>query len=38
MIFVSSPIAAVLVLLSLWLFLSPLMHPLLRKVWHRQRA
>jgi putative tricarboxylic transport membrane protein len=38
MIFVSSPIAAVLVLLSLWLFLSPIIYPLLRKAWDRQRA
>jgi putative tricarboxylic transport membrane protein len=35
MIFVSSPIAAVLVILSIWLFVSPVVHPLLRKTWGR---
>jgi putative tricarboxylic transport membrane protein len=36
MIFFSSPIAAALVGLSLWLLLSPVIHPLLRRVWHGQ--
>jgi putative tricarboxylic transport membrane protein len=31
MIFLSSPLAAVLVVLSLWLLLSPMLHPLIRK-------
>jgi putative tricarboxylic transport membrane protein len=35
MIFFSSPIAAVLVILSIWLLVSPIVHPLLRKVWDR---
>jgi putative tricarboxylic transport membrane protein len=38
MIFFSSPIAAVLVTLSLWLFLSPILHPLLRQAWHRRQV
>jgi putative tricarboxylic transport membrane protein len=33
LIFVSSPIAAVLVILSAWLLMSPLIHPLIRKWW-----
>jgi putative tricarboxylic transport membrane protein len=33
LIFFSSPIAAVLVGLSLWLFLSPVLQPLLRRLW-----
>jgi putative tricarboxylic transport membrane protein len=32
-IFLSSPISAVLVVLSLWLLLGPLMPPLLRRLW-----
>jgi putative tricarboxylic transport membrane protein len=35
LIFFSSPIAAVLVLASLWLLLSPVLHPLLRQAWQR---
>jgi putative tricarboxylic transport membrane protein len=35
MIFFSSPIAAVLVILSIWLLVSPIVHPLLRNVWDR---
>ena len=35
MIFLSSPIAAVLVILSVWLLLSPVIHPWLHKAWHR---
>ena len=35
MIFVSSPIAAVLVILSGWLLASPVVHPLIRKAWDR---
>jgi hypothetical protein len=31
----SSPIAAALVILSLWLLVSPLIHPLLRRAWDR---
>jgi putative tricarboxylic transport membrane protein len=38
MIFFSSPIAAVLVLLSIWLLVSPVAHPLLRKAWDRTRS
>jgi putative tricarboxylic transport membrane protein len=33
LIFVSSPIAAVLVILSVWLLMSPLIHPVIRKWW-----
>jgi putative tricarboxylic transport membrane protein len=33
LIFFSSPIAAVLLVVSLWLFVSPVLHPLLRRVW-----
>jgi putative tricarboxylic transport membrane protein len=33
LIFFSSPIAAVLMGLSLWLLLSPALHPLLRRLW-----
>jgi putative tricarboxylic transport membrane protein len=36
-IFVSSPIAAVLVTLSVWLLVSPVVHPLVRKWWARGR-
>ena len=35
MIFFSSPIAAVLVILSIWLLVAPIVHPLLRKAWDR---
>ena len=35
MIFFSSPIAAVLVILSGWLLASPVVHPLIRKAWDR---
>jgi putative tricarboxylic transport membrane protein len=35
LIFFSSPIAAVLVILSTWLLLSPVLHPLIRKAWDR---
>jgi putative tricarboxylic transport membrane protein len=35
MIFFSSPIAAVLVILSVWLLVAPIAHPLLRKAWAR---
>jgi putative tricarboxylic transport membrane protein len=38
MIFFSSPIAAVLVILSFWLLMSPVVHPLIRKAWHRTRT
>jgi putative tricarboxylic transport membrane protein len=38
MIFFSSPIAAVLVILSFWLLVSPLVHPLLRNAWNSRRA
>jgi putative tricarboxylic transport membrane protein len=38
MIFFSSPIAAVLVILSCWLLVSPVIHPMIRKAWHRTRA
>jgi putative tricarboxylic transport membrane protein len=38
MIFFSSPIAALLMLLSVWLLLSPIVHPLIRKAWDRTRA
>jgi len=38
MIFFSSPIAAVLVILSIWLLVSPVVHPLLRKAWDRTRS
>jgi putative tricarboxylic transport membrane protein len=34
-IFFASPIGAALVLLSLWLLLSPVLHPLLRRLWSR---
>jgi putative tricarboxylic transport membrane protein len=33
LIFVSSPIAAVLVILSVWLLMSPLIHPVIRQWW-----
>jgi len=36
LIFFSSTIAAVLVVLSLWLLLSSIIHPLLRKAWRRR--
>jgi putative tricarboxylic transport membrane protein len=35
MIFFSSPIAAVLAILSIWLLVSPVLHPLIRKAWER---
>jgi putative tricarboxylic transport membrane protein len=35
MIFFSSPIAAVLIVLSFWLLASPVVHPLIRKAWDR---
>jgi putative tricarboxylic transport membrane protein len=35
MIFVSSPIAAALVILSIWLLAAPIVHPLIRKAWDR---
>jgi putative tricarboxylic transport membrane protein len=35
LIFFASPIAAVLVGLSLWLFLAPALHPMLRRLWRR---
>jgi putative tricarboxylic transport membrane protein len=38
LIFFSSPIAAVLVVLSLWLLLSPIIHPLLRRTRDRHQA
>jgi putative tricarboxylic transport membrane protein len=38
MIFFSSPIAAVLVILSIWLLVSPVIHPMIRQAWHRTRA
>jgi putative tricarboxylic transport membrane protein len=36
-IFVSSPIAAVLVVLSVWLLVFPVVHPLVRKWWNKGR-
>jgi len=38
LIFFTRPITAVLVVLSLWLFLSPVLHPLLRRCWAGDRA
>jgi putative tricarboxylic transport membrane protein len=38
LIFVSSPIAAVLVTLSVWLLVSPVVHPVIRKWWNAGRA
>jgi putative tricarboxylic transport membrane protein len=38
MIFISSPIAAVLVVVSLWLLVSPVVHPLIRKAWDGARG
>ena len=38
MIFISSPIAAVLVIVSLWLLVSPVVHPLIRKAWDGARG
>jgi len=38
MIFFSSPIAAVLAILSIWLLVSPVLHPLIRKAWERTRG
>jgi putative tricarboxylic transport membrane protein len=38
MIFFSSPIAAVLTILSIWLLVSPIVHPLMRKAWERIRS
>jgi putative tricarboxylic transport membrane protein len=38
MIFFSSPIAAVLVILAFWLLAAPIIHPLLRKAWNGRRA
>jgi putative tricarboxylic transport membrane protein len=35
LIFFSSPIAAALIVLSLWLLVSPVIHPLIRRAWHR---
>ena len=35
LIFFSSPIAAALVILSTWLLLSPVLHPLIHKAWDR---
>jgi TctA family transporter len=37
LIFFSSPIAAVLVILSIWLLVSPVAQPLIRKAWDRTR-
>ncbi|MDQ3829430.1 MAG: tripartite tricarboxylate transporter permease [Candidatus Tectomicrobia bacterium] len=37
-IFFSSPIAAVLVILSGWLLVFPVVHPMIRKAWHRIRV
>jgi putative tricarboxylic transport membrane protein len=38
LIFLSSPISAVLVSLSLWLLLSPVMFPLIRRLWGRSQS
>jgi putative tricarboxylic transport membrane protein len=37
LIFLSSPIATALVILSLWLLVFPLIHPLIRHAWDRHR-
>jgi putative tricarboxylic transport membrane protein len=38
MTFFSSPIAAVLMILSIWLLASPIVHPLIRKAWERTHS
>jgi putative tricarboxylic transport membrane protein len=38
LIFFANPISAVLVLLSLSLFLSPVLHPLLHRWWSRRHS
>jgi putative tricarboxylic transport membrane protein len=38
LIFLASPLAAVLVCLSLWLLLAPVIHPWLRQWWSRLRG
>ena len=38
LIFIASPLAAVLVCLSLWLLLAPVIHPWLRQWWSRYRG